>query len=1000
MLRNHIFSAAFLAACLGLVPFLARASVEQVANIAPEPGEQTSSIDGNADIFMGQGGTLFFSAETITDGTELWVTDGTAAGTHLVKDIAPGDESAIPDHGVLLNGKLYFTIEERSTEALWVSDGTTAGTRQIFQLAAQPEADLSIIGLAAANGKLWFVVETNSFGSSSTETLALWSSDGSTAGTHQITTLASLTSCCTSVRPEFTAVGGKVVFAAHDGASGDMLWVTDGTAAGTETLSYPDPDDFVVLSDQVFFTSNDNVYKTDGSIVTAVDMTDSGASGATAELAHDLTVMDGNIYFVATDSAHGYELWRTDGATTELVADVIAGTTSSYPAGMVAVGNTLFFEIDSSGDSLLYKSDGTAGGTQEVMSLGTDNLYDSIAFNGKLYFRRQSNELWASNGTAAGTTRIGDFETHGSLAVSGDKLYFGADDGVHGHEPWVSDGTAAGTVMIADIGKADAGSYPDEVTPINGKLIFEAYDEDHGYEPWISDGTESGTRLIADIRPGADGSEARGFTLFGGAAYFTADDGDHGYELWKYDITTGAASLVKDINPGSADSDPYYMTALDGKLWFVADTSSGRQLWQTDGTSAGTTAAIDFTGFPSDLTVAGGKLFYDTYDFLTSSAQLYVTDGTVAGTVQLTSFPSNSGDVSFVTAIDDDVYFIYDGDVWISDGTTAGTKVVANSINGLKDSDPEWWTAYQGAFWLAVDTTTGEAIWKVDGSAAGAVKVADIDEGGPPVNYAAEEYAVAGGKLYFVATTPASGTELWVTDGTTDGTRLVTNINGADSSFPYYLAPAGDRVVFAATDGVNGYEPWISDGTAEGTHLIADINPDAGNSNPYGFTVIDRSLYFSAEDGKTGDELWRADIDRLPVATDMEATTAFETAYSGTLSATDGDSDPLTFAIVNQPEHGKVKLSDATKGTFTYTPDDGFSGADSFTFTANDGYDTSAPGTVELTVQDEPTPPSDNGGDNAGGSQGQAPASSGGGGAFGFLAGLLLMGLALRRRHP
>ncbi|HET6725799.1 MAG TPA: Ig-like domain-containing protein, partial [Gammaproteobacteria bacterium] len=186
----------------------------------------------------------------------------------------------------------------------------------------------------------------------------------------------------------------------------------------------------------------------------------------------------------------------------------------------------------------------------------------------------------------------------------------------------------------------------------------------------------------------------------------------------------------------------------------------------------------------------------------------------------------------------------------------------------------------------------------------------------------------------------------------------------------------------------------------EGTHLIADINPDAGNSNPYGFTVIDRSLYFSAEDGKTGDELWRADIDRLPVATDMEATTAFETAYSGTLSATDGDSDPLTFAIVNQPEHGKVKLSDATKGTFTYTPDDGFSGADSFTFTANDGYDTSAPGTVELTVQDEPTPPSDNGGDNAGGSQGQAPASSGGGGAFGFLAGLLLMGLALRRRHP
>lgn len=143
-----------------------------------------------------------------------------------------------------------------------------------------------------------------------------------------------------------------------------------------------------------------------------------------------------------------------------------------------------------------------------------------------------------------------------------------------------------------------------------------------------------------------------------------------------------------------------------------------------------------------------------------------------------------------------------------------------------------------------------------------------------------------------------------------------------------------------------------------------------------------------------------------PVAATLEATTPFETPYSGTLSATDAEGDAVTFAIATQPTHGKVVLTDAKTGTFTYTPANGFSGADSFTFTASDELDSSAATTVKLTVQGDTTPPPGNSGDtgdtgdtggNGGGSHPVRQTSSGGGGALGGL-GLLLLLPALRRR--
>ncbi len=112
-----------------------------------------------------------------------------------------------------------------------------------------------------------------------------------------------------------------------------------------------------------------------------------------------------------------------------------------------------------------------------------------------------------------------------------------------------------------------------------------------------------------------------------------------------------------------------------------------------------------------------------------------------------------------------------------------------------------------------------------------------------------------------------------------------------------------------------------------------------------------------------------------PVASDGMLATDKNKSASGTLVATSPDGDPLTFSIASQPANGTVELTDASKGSYTYTPNKGFSGKGSFAFTASDGEATSNVATVSVTVKNT--------------------SSGGGGGAFGWLGLAALLGLVV-----
>lgn len=164
-------------------------------------------------------------------------------------------------------------------------------------------------------------------------------------------------------------------------------------------------------------------------------------------------------------------------------------------------------------------------------------------------------------------------------------------------------------------------------------------------------------------------------------------------------------------------------------------------------------------------------------------------------------------------------------------------------------------------------------------------------------------------------------------------------------------SPDGDSITFAIVDKPKHGAVTLDD-VSTGAYTYT---PDADYSGSDSFT-------FMAGDGAINSNVARISItvvNKAPVASDGTLTTNENTAASGNLKATDPEGDTLTYIIVSQPTHGKVKLDNAATGAYTYTPDTGFSGDDSFTFKASDGTNDSNTAAVSITVVNKPPVASD-----------------------------------------
>jgi ELWxxDGT repeat protein len=371
-----------------------------------------------------------------------------------------------------------------------------------------------------------------------------------------------------------------------------------------------------------------------------------------------------------------------------------------------------------------------------------------------------------------------------------------------------------------------------------------------------------GVKLIRDIANGSAASYPDHFTEVNGIVYFAATDASGDRELWRTDGTTAGTYRVADIN-NSGSSNPVNLTNVNGTLFFSADDGThGRELWKFDGTTASMVKDIHNGGGsdPRWLVNVNGTLFF-TADDGTSGRELWKSDGTEANTVLVKDIRAGaSSDPRYLIHMNGMLFFSADDgglgrELWRSDGTDTGTQMVKDINSTIQSSAPDWLTVVGGTlFFTAEDGSHGRELWKSDGTKEGTVLVEDILIG--PSSSSPQNLTNVNGTLFFSANNGTHGRELWKWDGNT--ASMVKDIHATNGSYPAWLTPVNGLLFFVANDGTHGRELWISNGTSNGTVLVKDIN-SSGNAGIMYLTNVNGTLFFVADDDTHGIELWMSD---------------------------------------------------------------------------------------------------------------------------------------------
>lgn len=865
----------------------------------------------------------------------------------LFADVQLSNPSSNPQGYVFFEESVYFTTREEAHSydeiSLYRTDGTEQGTKEILQL-----DDRRITGEGLHVGdKLFFttrdVDHRNDYGHE------LWSSDGTPEGTVAIARLGD------SIEPTPTSLvtsGGTLYFSQVRNSRSE-LWRSDGTSGGTfkilDGVSFSSP---VSVRDAVFFVGNTSVgqglWKTDGTkpgTALVKEFTGGRRDDAVRNL---IATESGDVYFIGNDGIHGRELWFSDGtaAGTRMVADYPPAHelfSPHLPSGMVTVGDRLFFLVRTRtrqvefwtsdgtrqgtrkltespgqfltrvGNSLLFErspggqlwiTDGTIEGTHDVdrasggFTFAAEQVYPSspnLWTSSPLYFQDENGigtlvrihsdvetgtELYTDDGTDGGPMLLMDIKPGGESGTSGgirlgNEYLFTADDGFNGAELWKTDGTTAGTHLVKNIGQQPVsfGSHPSYPTLIGDSVFFVASGRqspgvDGDNEVWIADQANRRVRLLKDINPGRKGQPRDldpQFISVGDTVYFIATTEQHGSELWKTNGTDEGTSLVMDIHPGGASSFfarplTQQLFAVEDQLFFVVGETH-QQLWKTKGRPEDT-VQVSLPGQRVQDVIAFGERIYFVAVDGDQPSQLWRTsrDGVSVEFVPLPAARRNRF-IDELTVVGDQMYFTADtkvagGELWVTDGTTEGTRMVRDIVPGRSSSHPQELTAAGDLLYFTAVTEVGREVWVSDGTATGTRLVADV--------LARKEFphrlTAVGDQVFFQGQLDDKSDHVWVTNGTHAGTRIVTSL-GRNTSL-LEMRAAGPKLFFRTVDHdlreKSTGQLWVSDGTPERTVRIPEI--EVSSSETAILRVADnQQVFVAADDGDHGVELWRID---------------------------------------------------------------------------------------------------------------------------------------------
>jgi ELWxxDGT repeat protein len=425
------------------------------AQLLVADGVPGSFGSGPAYITLLGSNMYFMGYDTSTNGKELWKSDGTAAGTHILKDIYPGKANSTPYSLAVIGSRIYFQADDgvNGIEP-WYTDGTTAGT-QLLKNIASGSTGSKPFNFTEVGSYVYFNVLN---------------------GTQRVLCKSDGTSANTNIIPGYSDVYSMIALDANN-----LLFMAKGPSGGKE-----------------LYRINNAT-----SVVTKVKEINPSGDAFPLGIYSEIINHGGKFYFNANNGVDGFELWVSDGsdAGTFMVKDMNPapfghGTAQNF----ISVASQLFFLANTPTEGLeLWVSDGTTAGTRLVKDInpgsasGPSISSKGLAYHGKLYFSANNGvdgfELWESDGTNAGTKMLKDINPTGSAyhqeaVVCNDRMYFSLDDGTHGYEFWLSDGTDTGTRMVSDFLLGADSQSPGELTVIGTDIFYSGTDVVHGRELW------------------------------------------------------------------------------------------------------------------------------------------------------------------------------------------------------------------------------------------------------------------------------------------------------------------------------------------------------------------------------------------------------------------------------------------------------------------------------------------------------------------------------------
>lgn len=366
----------------------------------------------------------------------------------------------------------------------------------------------------------------------------LWWSDGTPTGTRRMIDIrvGSLSSFPSAVLTWWNGARVVRLFSADDGARGRELWTTDGTALGTrivaDLLPGPlgsKPRDFVGCGDKVYFTAEvaplvRELWVSDGTPAGTQVLTNVPGRGVHPT---GMFAWRGDLYFQGYVPNKGFELYKARGSSVQVVRDIHQGIGDGYPGLFTPHGGELYFVAQNSLErgGELWATDGSAAGTRLVVDLTpasrvSSSPFDLVEYDGNLYFTARigsARQLYRTDGTAAGTVPL-------NPGVPVDRLYRGGDGLLisFGNDLYATDGTAAGTTQVSD------GFILTPQAAGTGAYFVRGF---FSGEVFFSDGTVSGTSQICDLlRLGS--AQSRELTVSGNQIFFHGIGDNVGSELF------------------------------------------------------------------------------------------------------------------------------------------------------------------------------------------------------------------------------------------------------------------------------------------------------------------------------------------------------------------------------------------------------------------------------------------------------------------------------------